>query len=114
MAVLILSWLVYIGLAVLSKTELQKMILEMENKFMHMSEVLISDLTHRDKLIYELSVKNKLISALLQVQGLRHSNLLPNRISKLESVGMALASKSKANEEKTNSHVRVCFIKYLQ
>ena len=84
------------------------MILEMESKFTHMSEVLISDLTHRDKLIFELSVKNKLISALLQVQELRHSNLLPNRTSKLESVGRVLhvAPKSKVNEEKTNSHVR--------
>lgn len=91
----------------LSEEDLKKMIREMESKFAHRSEVLINDLTLRDKLVYELSVKNKFISALLQVQALRHSNSLPNSAGRLESVGRVLASKNKSVDDKSNTHVRL-------
>ena len=80
------------------------MITEMESKFALTSELLINDLTLRDKLVFGLSVKNKFISALLQVQALRHSNTLSTP-SKLESVGRALTSRKSA-EDKANFRVR--------
>ena len=91
----------------LSEIELKNMIREMESKFAHKSEMLINDLTLRDKLVYELSVKNKFISALLQVQALRHSNSLPNNTSRLESVGRVLSSKTKFIEDKSSTQVRM-------
>lgn len=93
------------GLAMLSGLELRKMIREMENKFSRMSEVLVCDLTCRDKLVIELGIKNKFISALLQVQSLRHSSSQSSG-SRFESMGRALAAKSKQSEDKTNIHVR--------
>ena len=86
------------------------MIAEMENKFASMSEVLVCDLIDRDKFIFGLNIKNKFISALLQVQVLRHSNSQSGG-SRLESVSRAWAVKSRQSEERMNIRVRA--VSYL-
>lgn len=62
-----------VGLAVLNECELNIMSQEMEKKFNHLSELLVLDLQVRDKLVTELSVKNKFISAILRVKSLKHT-----------------------------------------
>ena len=80
------------------------MIAEMEMKFACMSEVLVAELTLRDRAVIGLHVKNKFISALLQVQTLRHSTSVSSG-SRLESIGRAWAAKTKSSDEKSRGQV---------
>lgn len=59
----------------LSESELNVMSQEMERKFTHLSESLVIHLQLRDRLVTELTVKNKFISAMLRVTSLQHSNI---------------------------------------
>lgn len=81
------------------------MIAEMEGKFVSMSDTLVCDLTCRDKFVFGLDVKNKFISALLQVQSLRHSNSQSSG-SRFEIMGRPWAAKAKQSDEKSNVTVR--------
>lgn len=58
----------------LSETELKAMCQEMERKFSRLSESLVVDLQLRDRLVTELTVKNKFVSAMLRVQSLKQSS----------------------------------------
>ena len=62
------------GLSMLSETELKAMCQEMERKFSRLSESLVVDLQLRDRLVTELTVKNKFVSAMLRVQSLKQSS----------------------------------------
>ena len=75
---------------------------EMEKKFNHLSELLVLDLQVRDKLVTELNVKNKFISAILKVESLKHST------GGLDGTGRARSKsmRSKASDEKVNGKVR--------
>ena len=103
---------IYVGLAVLSESELRVMCQEMEAKFSRLSESLVADLQFRDKLVTELSVKNKFITAMLRVKSLKHS-------SSVASSGDALARprsksmRSKVAEDRINGKVRIAYIKVL-
>lgn len=61
------------GLAILNTEELQQMRDEMASKFTRLSDTLIIELQQRDVFIQQMAAKNRFVSALLKVQGMKHS-----------------------------------------
>lgn len=76
---------------------------EMGEKFNHLSELLVLDLEVRDKLVTQLTVKNKFISAILRVESLKHSSTATrlDGIARPRSKSMRL----KATDERLNGKV---------
>lgn len=95
----------YVGLAILGETELKVMCEEMEAKFNHLSEHLVLNLQQRDKLLTELSVKNKFISAILRVKSLKHSSSTNSGVD-ITGRPRSKSVKGKAAEERVNGKVR--------
>ena len=70
---------------------------EMEEKFSQLSELLVVNLQLRDKLVTELSVKNKFICAMLRVQSLKQSSM---------DIGSRPRSHSVRTDERINGKVK--------
>lgn len=79
---------------------------EMETKFTHLSELLVVILQLRDKLVTELRIKNKFISAMLRVQSLRHSTAIASG-SGIEFTGRlrSRSLRNKSSDEKEHGKV---------
>jgi hypothetical protein len=66
---------------------------EMERKFSGLSELLVADLQLRDKLVIELNVKNKFISAMLRVQSLKQTYSVGSGVTRGADGGTRTRSK---------------------
>lgn len=83
---------------------------EMERKFIRLSESLVINLQQRDRLVIELTVKNKFISAMLRVQSLKQSSAVAGNSSGVDGGGQRARSKSMKNrstDERVHGKVRV-------
>lgn len=74
---------------------------EMERKFARLSESLVIDLQSRDKIVTELTVKNKFISAILKVESLKHSCVGYENTARARSRSL----RSKPVEDRVNRRV---------
>lgn len=80
---------------------------EMEAKFSRLSELLVVDLQLRDKLVIELTVKNKFISAMLRVQSLKQTCSIVSGGSGVDGGGRVRlkSMRSKLSDERSNEKV---------
>ncbi len=99
-----------VGLGLISESELKVMVQEMDEKFTHLSDLLVSDLEKRDRLITEINIKNKFISAMLRVQSLRHSNSLASGYV-LDTIARHKL-RTKTSEDKVNGKVSFFSLKH--
>ena len=91
----------------LSEAELNAMCQEMERKFSRLSESLVIDLQFRDRLVTELTVKNKFVSAMLRVQSLKQSSGNSAGGGDFGNRMRSRSLRSKVPDERANGKVRV-------
>ena len=81
---------------------------EMSSKFTRLSDTLITDLQQRDVLIQQLDTKNRFVSALLKVQGLRHTMDVSGSIDGTRGRAWTQLTRTTKGKEEKNSG-KVCF-----
>lgn len=100
------------GLAELNTEELQQMRDEMASKFTRLSDTLIIELQQRDVFIQQMAAKNRFVSALLKVQGMKHSMGVSGSVdgARGSRPWTQLAWAGKGKEEKNSG--KVCYMEF--
>ena len=81
---------------------------EMASKFTRLSDTLITELQERDILIQQMAAKNRFVSALLKVQGLRHSMDVSGSIDGARGRPWSQLTRAAKGKEEKNSG-KVCY-----